>query len=264
MAYGKVLSVLLVALLLIPPAEAQTEEERTYISHPGNIPLMSNFSTPQLVPGDTGELRFSLTNRYNMTITDISIIVEIYLYANIHESKELHRVKRVPQFIGNVNHSASFNWLQLETDEKRFVNDLYVKTRESTEQGTYFVRFELSFVYNGHTYIMKSRGHFNDTQWDEATTNANETHPGNINITALHVNGIIPDTTFGVKKPWPRWPLYLLMALTVMFAALAIMTYMYEENTNPEFTRWVHKKQRKLGERRELILHELGKFKRKG
>ncbi|MCK4614651.1 MAG: hypothetical protein KAU14_07600, partial [Thermoplasmata archaeon] len=48
--------------------------------------------------------------------------------------------------------------------------------------------------------LMKSRGHFSKEQWEDATTNTTEGDPGNINITKLGVDGIIPDTTFGVKK----------------------------------------------------------------
>lgn len=271
MAYAKILSILFIVLLVIPHAGGDNGDEKEYISHPGNIPLFGNFSTPQMIPGDSGFLRFSLTNRYDEknssvideTMTNVTVTIEIYRYANIHESKDLDRVDKVPKFASSNDQSTHYEWNSIAPGEKMSNANFMIKSREGTEQGTYFVRFQLNFDYNGTSYVMKSRGHFSNEEWDDATTNTTIDDPGNINITKLGVDGIIPDTTFGVKKPWPIWPLYVLGGLTVMFAALAILTYMYEENTNPKFTRWVHKQQRKLGEYRALLLHELRKFKKK-
>ncbi len=263
MDFIKSLSIFLILLLLIPAASGTREDDLKYISHPGSIPNFSNFTTPQMVPGDTGRLNFSFTNRYDKEITQVNVTVEIYLYANIHESKNLSRVDKPPKFVNSDSHITYKIWNRVDPDEKKTDTELYIRSWGNTEQGTYFVRFTLTFIYNGSNYLMKSRGHFSKEQWEDATTNTTEGDPGNINITKLGVDGIIPDTTFGVKKPWPRWPLYVLIGLTVMFAALAILTYMYEENTNPKFTRWVHKEQRHLSEYRALMLHELGKFKKK-
>ncbi len=263
MGHAKYLSALLLILLLIPVVGAEDEEVQAYISHPGNIPQFANFSTPQMVPGDTGELKLSITNRYYADMTNITLTVEIYRYANIHESKELDRVDKVPKFVSSGEQTTYIEWNRIEPDQKVSNAVFKIRSRESTEQGTYFVRFQLNFDYNGSSYVMRSRGHFSNELWDDATTNTTNDNPGNINITKLGVDGIIPDTTFGVKKPWPIWPLYALGSLTFLFAALAILTYMYEENTNPKFTRWVHKEQRKLGEYRSMMIHEMKKFERK-
>jgi hypothetical protein len=266
MAHARFLSILLVILLLIPPVSAESsDEEREYISHPGNIPRFHDFETPQILPGEDGYLNFKLENRYDIQITDIEIIVEIYRFANIHESLPMEEISKPPAFSDTTGSQIrKYTIGQLGNDTSTDIGTgLKIKTNEETKQGTYFVRFQLTFTYNETEYIMKSRGHFTDEEWDNATTDTTNDDPGNINITKLGVNGIIPDTTFGVKKPWPIWPLYVLGALSVMFAGLAILTYMYEENTNPKFTRWVHKEQRKLGEYRALMKHETNKFKKK-
>lgn len=269
MAHARFLSILLAVLLLTLTVQVGGVEGEVDISHPGNIPKFSNFTTPQIIPGESGYLTFDLTNRYPNEMTNVEVLVEIYLYANIHESKELKDVKKVPIFASNSTSSTLYSFGTLQPDVPIAIqgNGFLLKSRESTEQGTYFVRFMLTFTYTDENvtkdYVMKSRGHFTDEEWDAATTDTTNDDPGNINITKLGVHGIIPDTTFGVKKPWPIWPLYVLGALSVMFAALAILTYMYEENTNPKFTRWVHKYQRKLGEYRALAIHEFRKFKRK-
>ena len=254
---------IIIIILLIPLAGGERETDLEYIAHPGNIPNFSNFTTPQMVPGDTGVLNLSFTNRYDMAITQVNVTIEIYFYANIHESKNLSRVDRVPYFISSGTQTTYKIWNSVESEEKKTDAIFRIHTSEGTEQGTYFVRFTLRFQYNSSSYLMRSRGYFSDEQWDNATTNTTKEDPGNINITKLGVDGIIPDTTFGVKKPFPLWPMYVLAALTVMFAALAILTYMYEENSNPGFNRWVHKNQRKLGEYHALMFHEFGKFRKK-
>lgn len=269
MAYARYLSILTVILLLaisIPTGTGAGERDVGYIAHPGRIPRFHDFRTPQLIPGEEGYLNFKIENRYDGAITDIELTIEIYLYANIHESKSLDRVTRPPVFsdTGGAHRIRDTEPILQNESVADFGNSFLIKTRGSTEQGTYFVRLMLNFTYEGEGYTMKSRGHFTREEWEEATTNTTKNDPGNINITRLGVDGIIPDTTFGVKKPWPVWPLYLLGGLSVLFAALAILTYMYEENTNPRFTRWVHKHQRRLGEYRALIIHEAGKYRKRG
>jgi len=263
-SFGLIIIISLV-VTLVPLGSCEPNEEEKDISKPGKIPGFGNFTTPQMIPGDTGTLSFSLTNRYDQSISDVSVTIEIYLYANIHESKNLSRVNKIPNFINSGNQTTIKMWNSIESGNDHTKRDAIfrIKSWEGTEQGTYFVRFRLDFEYNGNRYTMKSRGHFSNEEWEEATTNTSTGDPGNINITKLGVSGIIPDTTFGVKKPWPIWPLYVLGMLTVTFAALAILTYMYEENTNPGFTRWIHKQQRKLWEYRAIMIHELGKFKKR-
>ena len=76
---------------------------------------------------------------------------------------------------------------------------------------------------------MKSRGYYTQAEWDIADLTAAPTDPGEINLTALDVDGIIPDTSFRVKEPIPFWPLALFIGLCVMFALLAGMFYMMDE-----------------------------------
>jgi hypothetical protein len=106
-------------------------------------------------------------------------------------------------------------------------------------QSSYFVRFELRFEGNvSGTFVpfrMASRGFFSDDDW-EAATNASNTDSctppwcrGNLNLTILRVDGILPDSAFGVKEPIPRWPFYALVAAAVLFLVLAFLFWV-EEN----------------------------------
>ena len=87
-------------------------------------------------------------------------------------------------------------------------------------------------------------------QWEDATTNVTEGSPGNINLDVLGVDGIIPDSSFGVKKLIPQWPLYVLITLTIVFAGLAVIFYLEEEGTYPELNKWLQKQRGKLNQLR--------------
>ena len=59
-------------------------------------------------------------------------------------------------------------------------------------------------------------------------------------MTDLGVDGLLPDSAFGVKEPIPRWPFYLLIALAALFLVLAFLFWV-EENPGsyPRIeTRW--------------------------
>ena len=95
--------------------------------------------------------------------------------------------------------------------------------------------------------------------WEEATTNVTENSPGNIDLEKLEVDGIIPDSSFGIKKPIPKWPLYVLISLTILFASLAIVFYLEEEGTYPELNKWLQKQRGKLNQLRLRFEYRKGR-----
>ena len=131
-------------------------------------------------------------------------------------------------------------------------------TNEETKEGTYFVRFSMSFDLNETERLMQSRGHWSVDLWQEATTNVTEGTPGNINLEVLDVDGIIPDSSFGVKKPIPKWPLYVLITLTIVFAGLSVIFYLEEEGNYPGLNKWLQKQRGKLNELRLRLKYRKG------
>ena len=131
-------------------------------------------------------------------------------------------------------------------------------TNEETKEGTYFVRFSMSFDLNETERLMQSRGHWSVDLWQEATTNVTEGTPGNINLEVLDVDGIIPDSSFGVKKPIPKWPLYVLITLTIVFAGLSVIFYLEEEGNYPRLNKWLQKQRGKLNELRLRLKYRKG------
>jgi hypothetical protein len=256
--------IIAVVIFSLPLAQSEID---MYISNPGKIPDFHNFSTPQLEPGQNGEFSLDILNRYNESLEEITIFAEIYHRADIDESESLDSIPSSERpYIQNTIWSSNI----IEEDNQLKTTDLKIATfeidtiqsnetinlefeiitNEDTKEGTYFVRFEMDFIHNGTERQMQSRGHWSMSEWEDATNKSNVPpgSPGNINLTILDVDGIIPDSSFGVKKPIPKWPLYGLISLTILFASLSVIFYLEEEGNYPELNKWLQKQRGKLNE----------------
>ena len=256
----KVLGIIII-IMMLPIAKSEIDD---YTSHPGNIPNFHNFETPQLEPGENSFFSFEIQNRYVENITNVSINAEIYHRADIDESESLEKInsgkrpvieKNCWNYKGdNENCSASlspdkagFNMEVIAVNQTIQLN-FDIKTKDDTMEGTYFVRFSMSYQLNETDRTLQSRGFWNMEEWTNATTNLTNNYPGNINLDSLNVDGIIPDSSFGIKKPIPKWPLYILITLTVVFAGLSVVFYLEEEETYPELNKWLQKMRGKFNQ----------------
>ena len=261
---------LIVALISQPMGGGEIDD---YVSHPGNIPDFHNFSTPQLEPGQEGDFSLDVHNRYGYSLDNTVIIAEIYHRADIDESESLDQISSnerpfVRETCWNQDEvencvetadarNATFNIGTIASNETILL-EFEIVSKEDTKEGTYFVRFSMNFDYNSTSRVMQSRGHWSMEQWENATTNVTEGSPGNINLDVLGVDGIIPDSSFGVKKPIPQWPLYVLITLTIVFAGLSVIFYLEEEGTYPELNKWLQKRRGKLNQLRLRLKYRKG------
>jgi len=229
-----------------PRSEFDTDQQ--YISHPGNIPSFENFTTPIIIPGESGILNFTIKNRYNLPLRNVYLALEIYHWARIDDSSDISEISEPPYFFSSTNSSTllSLRFGLIKSNETVEVREK-IKTKGDTREGTYFVRTMLTFTYNNTSYVMKSRGHFSKELWNQATSEPDEHEDtGTINLTLLGVDGIIPETTFSVRKPVAIWPIYVFAGLTIFFAALAIFVYLIEEEVYPKLNKRVEECRRKL------------------
>ncbi len=278
-------ALLALALFVAQPGGADWDP---YISHPGNIPDFHNFTTPQLVPGSSGPFTLEVTNRYAEPLENVVVSMEIYMRADIDGSETIDSVAadarprveegcwtRLPDgerecAAAQVPQRATFSPGTLapgesvhftagihSTEERSWLRCTLLGSRceTGTAEGTYFVRFSFEFNHNGTERSMLSRGHWSMAEWEAATTDVPDGAPGNINLTALEVDGVIPDSSFGVKEPIPKWPLYVMIGLTVMFAGLAVVFYLEEEGTYPGLNKWLQQQRGKLNQLRLRLKH---------
>ena len=188
-------------------------------------------------------------NVYDITGRLVSTLVDGYVDAGYHSV--------MWNGVDNKGELVEYSIGTIETNTTIFL-EFNIVTKENTKEGTYFVRFAMDFEYNGTARSMQSRGHWNMELWEEATTNVTEGSPGNINLEVLGVDGIIPDSSFGVKKPIPKWPLYALITLTIVFAGLSVIFYLEEEGNYPELNKWLQKQRGKLNELRLRFKYRKG------
>jgi len=238
--YGRAAAAILCALMVLTgplSAGGTAQPDDEYVSHPSRIPLFDDYSTPQIVPGGDGTLKFSLTNRYAYNITDVRLELGIYKFSNLDTSEALDHQDEVPGFTSGS--AGSFSGVA-DGPEIGFDVPMTLGNGDSvdvsirihapvfSELGTYLVRTHLQFGMENGTYHMYSRGYFPDTPWYEYEKQKNLTKLGEqSDLPGLHA--IIPDTTFGVKEPTDYTCLWLIVAVIVLFAILSTLFYLMDE-----------------------------------
>jgi len=207
------------------------------------ILMYGTFETPDLEAGQQGVIAFDLTNPYNNSMTSIVLNASIYQYveeevATMVDSTWTHeypkfegapapgREKKIILSTLLVNQSVRVNFTVLTSSDMPHGGVF--------SQGSYLVRFWLTFVLDGVPAKMASPGYWSKEQFIWATQEgAGCTSPGcvgQVNLTRLGgIDGILPDTAFGVKDIIPQWPFYLFGAGAVFFLLLAFFYYA-EEN----------------------------------
>ncbi len=259
---------LLVALFILvalvtPPAHAAEDFGAIGVVNK----LLHVVSTPQLEPGQSGDFLFQFNSTYptGMTMLDVRINASIYEYATIDEAVPVDRNWSYPYPYMASTHGREWWWNASSVAPGTSTNlSFTVVTSADTNlmpsgsvfnQAAYFLRFWLEFdgnVSGNLTHFrMVSRGFFSSAQWAAATVPQNATCSlpdcrGNLNLTMLagslgvnRLDGILVDSSFGVKQPIPQWPFYALIVLAIFFVVLAFLFWV-EENpgTYPRVETW--------------------------
>jgi hypothetical protein len=151
------------------------------------------------------------------------------MWATIEESKAIERIDEpLPYFEATGGQAWEDDKGDVEPGDRIEVR-LVIKTDDDTLKGTYFVRHKITFTYlpEGKSlrqgFVMSSRGHYSKEQWE------------GFDYTNLYYQldrsaGIIPDSSFSVKDPVPKWPLMTLIFLCAFFGTLAVVFYLAEEH----------------------------------
>lgn len=216
----------LIIVIIFTLALSSVTSEESIVSEPAKIPFLDNFKVPAIIPGEKGELSFSLTNRYDYPITDLKLTAEIYMYNTLEEEKNVSELSEPPVIIETNTQKIEFSYPLMNSSEKIKIS-FNISTSKSTLQGTYFVRMKLEFTYNGTGYKMYSIGYMSKAELDIYDL---EGKPPS------DCAGIIPYTSFTVREPIPLWPLYLLICIAAVFAVLAIVFYFQDKKIRKRYT----------------------------
>ncbi len=253
---------LVVALLLVlvVPVSVPARAAEDF----GAIAVVNRFfhvvSTPQLEPGQSGDFDFQFNSTYpaGMTMYNVSLNVSIYRYATIDSSVPVDSSWSYPYPIIAQTGGRQWWWNTSSVAPGSSTNlSFTIETSSDSNQmpygsvfspASYFLRTWLTFdgIVNGTTehFRMASLGYFSKALWDSAQVNpTSPCNPpscrGYVNLSALGVDGVLQDSSFGVQAPIPRWPFYLLIGLAAFFTVLAFLFWV-EENpgTYPRIETW--------------------------
>lgn len=182
---------------------------------------------------------FNMTNPYDdpvCTMVNISLTVGIYRYATQEEVRDVDSEFERPPAFENGEPEIVLAFEQLSLEETVRV-DLTVTTEDDTPHGsyfsqsTYFVRLRLAFGFEGNDtpVVLQSRGFFTQEQWDEMVSfDADQSIVNMTYMESLGVDGLIPDSSFGIKIPIPRWPLGLLIGGCCLAAFMALYHFVLD------------------------------------
>lgn len=226
----RVVAAALCAMILLPGLV------RADIPYPGKPQYANNilggFRTPVVDPGDDFEFSFNVTNPYGEynNMTSVRLTMGIYRYATQDRVLNVTEEFKRPPLIEGEAPEMLLELGFIEGNETVRVN-LTIETDDDTPHGsyfsqsTYFVRFNMTFNFEGNStdVVLKSRGCFTDQEWDNLTSF--ELGDPIVNMTyleSLGVDGLLPDSSFGIKVPIPIWPLGLIVAGCVGLSFLAL------------------------------------------
>lgn len=257
----RALALLLALLLLLVPSTTPARAAEDFGAVGVVNKLINVTATPQLAPGQSGDFDFILHSAYpaGMTMYNVSLNVSIYRYATVDSSAPVdsswtypypriaqsggrNRSWSFPSFASGASQNLSFTVLTSSDSNQMPFGSVF-------SPASYFLRMWLEFdgSVNGtlRHFRMASPGYFTPAEWNLAQ-NATYTTPcnppscrGDLNLSLLGVDGILPDSSFGVQDPIPRWPFYLLIVLAAFFTILAFLFWV-EENpgTYPRVETW--------------------------
>lgn len=229
--------------------------------------IFSDFVTPTVAPGDSLRFEFNVTNPYDdpgAAMHNSTLTVGIYRYATQEEVRDVDDdFDDPPVFdIGRPEIVVDLEVLELGETERV---SLDIFTKKSTPHGsyfmqsTYFVRLCLEFHFEGNDtmVILKSKGFFTDEQWAEMVSFDPEDSIVNVTyMNELGVDGLIPDSSFGLKIPIPRWPLALLIAGCGFTAFLALYYFVLDNpGKYPRLEKRFYQLRGKLSKLRSKLEH---------
>ncbi len=214
---------LLLSVLISGTALAQP------VSEPDKTNLILTIqASPQLVPGERGDLQLELHNPYDWAMENVSLFGEVYAFLHRAERAEIAGLLNPPS-LGTDGSTWTREFGSLPAGGRR-PTTIPVETSAQTPggtvftQGVYLLRFRLDFDYEGGPpAVMVSPGFYTAEEWAFATQEptpqeqADYRYVGWANYSALglvfglpSIDGILPDSGFGVKEPLPLWPFQLL------------------------------------------------------
>jgi hypothetical protein len=204
------LSILVVAsvlLVVFPSAAASTPPVLPVALFGG---FLGNVSMPALSPGASGGVAFSVGDPLPSAMTQVVLTLDVYEFnAYPGNATGPPPAGGTPQFSSPGSSTGSSLILDVGTltpgggtFRSPATVAVTVNAPSGAPDGTYAVRFSLTFVANGSSYVLESRGFFSTAAWESATSTSGGA--STLNVTRLGVSGILPESAVLVRSnPFP-------------------------------------------------------------
>jgi hypothetical protein len=212
---------------------------------------------------------FNLTNPYpDEVMVNILLTIGIYMYATQEKSQPVSDGFSHPPLIEGTSTERTMVIVQMEPSKVRPIAVPILTSKDTPHgsyfsQSTYFIRFMISFNFenNDTLVVLKSRGYFSDDEWNTLVSwESGEDIVNRTYLKSLGVDGLLPDTSFGIKIPIPRWPLGVIVVAGAGLCFLGLYYYVLDNpGKHPSLEKRFYYLRGKLSEFRSQAKHRRGK-----
>jgi hypothetical protein len=199
--------------------------------------FLGNLSAPSLTPGASGALTFTVGNPTGTPFSGATLTFQVYAFnAFPGNATSTVSVAGAP-VLSNATASGGSVGLPVGSLAPGAVyrGSVGVATSTNSPSGTFAVRTALSFVQNGSTYLLESRGWFTASGWANATTLPNGS--ATLNLSRLGVSGVLPETAVLVESNGFSLVLPLLLVGAAVLVGVGAWIYFRRGTTSSSGTR---------------------------
>jgi len=199
--------------------------------------FLGNLSGPSLTPGNSGAIDFTLGDPLSLPITDAVLTFQVYAFNGFPGNATATISVAGAPVLSNATGSGGSVGIDVGTlaAGATYQGSIGVATSASTPSGAFAVRSALSFVENGTTYGLESRGWFNATTWAAATELPNGS--ATLNLTRLGVSGVLPETAIVISSSSYSWILAGVLVGAAVFVGAGAYVYFRRGTSSSSGTR---------------------------
>jgi hypothetical protein len=188
--------------------------------------FVSNLTGAELAPGGGGAISFTVGDPLaGVALSSTVLTLQVYAFNAFPGNATSPLTVAAPPVLVSSSGSGAVANVSLGTVAAGSVvaGSVEVQSSGTTPSGTFAVRTALRFVAGGADYLLESRGWFTDAQWSAATAG-----PGgsvDLNVSALGVSGVIPETSILVSSSNLSTAIYAVLGAGLVLVGLAAWLY---------------------------------------
>lgn len=234
-----VVALVMAGLLLAPATSARAVHPAGYPILPEAIDreFLGNLTAPSLDPGGGGAVAFTVLDPLPGVLSNVLLTLSLYAFngfpGNATDGLPLASapVLTTPTTSG-VTANVSIGSLAASAVYRGSVG---IASSATTPTGTYAIRTALAFTDSGTGYLLESRGWFTPGAWANATELPNGSVT--LNLSALGVSGILPETAVLVGSSGLEWALVAIAATGIVLVGAGAWVYFRRESKSSDGAR---------------------------